>query len=297
MVLIVGLTIAFVSCWQVTLVSLAVFPVLLAAGKLQVHFTQGFSNETDEAYKECHKQVIEALLNYRTVISFNLQEKIMARYDELLAEPLKIAFKRGNITGISFGLAQALISCIFVLIFYIGALFIRDQNASVEGVYTAIYAIMFAAMSAGGNLGFVGGITDSRVALTNVMAIMDNNDETELYDLGSLQPVQGDVEFRNVTFSYPLRTQPVLSNVSFRISKGSKVGLVGASGCGKSTIVALLLRLYNPSSGQIYIDGRPIEGLDLQNLRLSYGVVSQEPVLFNRTVYENIKYNQETLSF
>lgn len=134
---------------------------------------------------------------------------------------------------------------------------------------------MFAAMSAGGNLGFIGGITDSIVALTNVMSIMEEDKQMEKYDEGVIQPIDGDVEFRNVTFSYPLRKQPVLNQVSFRIDRGSKIGLVGASGCGKSTIVALLLRLYKPDEGQIYLDDRPIEEFDLQHLRLSFGVVSQ----------------------
>lgn len=101
------------------------------------------------------------------------------------------------------------------------------------------------------------------------------------------------MEFRDVTFGYPLRKSNVLNKLSFTVEAGKKIALVGSSGCGKSTVISLLLRLYEPSSGCILIDGKPLREFDLINLRLSFGVVSQEPVLFNRTLYENIRYNQE----
>ena len=83
---------------------------------------------------------------------------MIARYDEILKGPLKVAIYKGNINGLVFGLAQALFSCMFCLVFFVGALMIRDYGVTVQGVYTAIYAIMFGAMSAGGNIGFVNAI-------------------------------------------------------------------------------------------------------------------------------------------
>lgn len=175
--LFLGLGIAFYYCWQITLASLALLPVLLIAGRIQMHFTNNYSTETDEANKRCHQQVVEALLNYKTVVSFNLQQKFINRYEDLLKEPLKIAVKRGNITGLGFGFAQAAISCIFALIFFLGALFIRNYHIGVLETYTAIYAVMFAAISAGGNLGFIGDMANAKVALLNVMHILEESEE------------------------------------------------------------------------------------------------------------------------
>jgi ATP-binding cassette subfamily B (MDR/TAP) protein 1 len=78
--MVLGLSLAFYSCWQITLVSLALIPVLLIAGKIQMQFVSNYSAETDDANKRCHQQVVEALLNYKTVISFNLQDKFVKRY-------------------------------------------------------------------------------------------------------------------------------------------------------------------------------------------------------------------------
>jgi ATP-binding cassette subfamily B (MDR/TAP) protein 1 len=150
-----GLIIAFYSCWQITLIAFSVIPVLLLAGKIQNQFTNGYSLQTDEANKKCHQKVVDALINYKTVVSFNLQIRFQSYYEELLNEPRKVAIKRGNIVGLTFGLAQALISCIFAMIFYIGALLIRDKGLRVLDIYTAIYAIMFSMMTAGTQLGFI----------------------------------------------------------------------------------------------------------------------------------------------
>jgi ATP-binding cassette subfamily B (MDR/TAP) protein 1 len=88
---------------------------------------------------------------------------------------------------VTFGFAQGIISCVFALIFFLAALFIRDYHVGVLEAYTAIYAIMFAAISAGGNLGFLGGISDSKVALVNVMNILNNQELAEEYGKGAIQ--------------------------------------------------------------------------------------------------------------
>ncbi|KAK9877179.1 hypothetical protein WA026_016927 [Henosepilachna vigintioctopunctata] len=101
----------------------------------------------------------------------------------------------------------------------------------------------------------------------------------------------GDIEFSRVHFSYPTRPQlPVLQGLNLKILSGKTVALVGCSGCGKSTVIQLLERFYNPTEGQIYIDNVNIARMDLQCLRANFGIVSQEPNLFDRTIAENIAY-------
>jgi ATP-binding cassette subfamily B (MDR/TAP) protein 1 len=95
------------------------------------------------------------------------------RYDELLEEPLKIASRKGNIAGLLYGLSQMILSCILALIFFVGSIFIRDLNMDVLKVFTAIYAIMFAAIQAGGNLQFVPNIVQLKVAAVNIFKVLD----------------------------------------------------------------------------------------------------------------------------
>lgn len=102
----------------------------------------------------------------------------------------------------------------------------------------------------------------------------------------------GRIEFKQVTFNYPTRRQKVLRKFNMDIPSGMKIGLVGHSGCGKSTITNLLLRYYDTSVGQILIDGIPIEQYDIGSLREQIGYVMQEPVLFNTTIKENILFGK-----
>lgn len=109
-----------------------------------------------------------------------------------------------------------------------------------------------------------------------------------------LDSFRGSIQFRNVKFHYPSRSSvTVLQGISFNINPGETVAIVGSSGCGKSTIVQLLERFYDPISGEIYIDGVNIKKLDIKWLRNQIGFVGQEPVLFDTTIMENIKHGKE----
>lgn len=108
----------------------------------------------------------------------------------------------------------------------------------------------------------------------------------------------GDLEYSRVYFSYPTRPDiPVLRGLDLNILGGKTVALVGSSGCGKSTIIQLLERFYNPTAGEVCVDDVDIRIMDLQHLRSHFGIVSQEPNLFDRTIAENIAYgnNQRTV--
>jgi len=108
-----------------------------------------------------------------------------------------------------------------------------------------------------------------------------------------LDSVRGEIDFDGVTFSYPTRPDiPVLKGLSFRAKPKQTVALVGESGCGKSTTVSLLERLYKPTGGTIKLDGVPIDELEIGWLRSQMGLVSQEPILFATTIYENIRYGK-----
>jgi ABC-type bacteriocin/lantibiotic exporter with double-glycine peptidase domain len=104
-------------------------------------------------------------------------------------------------------------------------------------------------------------------------------------------PIKGNIEFKNVSFKYENREKYVLDNLSLHVKEGEELALVGASGCGKSTVISLLLGFYRPTKGQILLEGIDIKDYDLHHLRSSFGVVSQEPLLFDETIAWNIRYN------
>lgn len=128
--------------------------------------------------------------------------------------------------------------------------------------------------------------------INRIPTIDPDNKEGEI-----LEEVRGEIEFRNVKFAYPSRPDtPVLQGLNLRVMPGKTIGLVGGSGSGKSTIISLLERFYNPVNGRIYLDKKSIKKLQLKWLRSQMGLVSQEPILFKTSIKENILFGNESAS-
>lgn len=209
---------------------------------------------------------------------------------------MQMGINKGMVSGFLYGLTQIMMFFIFGLIFYLGMVFMVRNNLDVADVFTAIYAVMFAGMTAGNNAHFIPDVGIAKKAAANIFTILDSSDEDQLQVEGGSKllktPIKGHIQINNISFKYESRDHFVFTDLSLEIKEGQKVGFVGPSGCGKSTIHQLLQRFYDPNEGQILVDGIDIKDYDIHHLRTSLGVVSQEPVLFNDTIGENIKYNR-----
>ncbi|MEK6713198.1 MAG: ATP-binding cassette domain-containing protein [Nitrospirota bacterium] len=139
-------------------------------------------------------------------------------------------------------------------------------------------------------------IQQSIAAAERVFAILDLDTE-KVTDKGTteLHGIKDKIELRNVSFKYPSSTKHAISDASFSVPHGKTVALVGSSGGGKTTIGNLLLRFYEPESGGIYIDGKDIRDFTLRSLRSHIGIVSQDVILFNDTVFSNIAYGKKDI--
>lgn len=151
-------------------------------------------------------------------------------------------------------------------------------------------------MSALPNLSF---ISEAKLAATKIFEVIDHdptiNSESEKAKV--LSHVRGEVEFKDVDFSYPSRPDAlVLRRFNLKVQAGKTVGLVGGSGSGKSTVISLLERFYDPINGDILLDGRKIKKLQLKWLRSQMGLVNQEPILFATSIKENILFGKEGAS-
>ena len=135
----------------------------------------------------------------------------------------------------------------------------------------------------------VGNMAKATVALGRINEIYTADRED--YTSGSSFDIKGDIEFKNVSFSFG--RQKIFENLSFTVPRGQTVAVLGASGSGKSTILALLARFYTPDSGTITIDGVDINDINLHTLRQSVGIVMQEPFLFGKTILENISITDD----
>lgn len=129
-------------------------------------------------------------------------------------------------------------------------------------------------------------------AADRIFDILDINPEIEnLPGATKIEKISGEVEFKDVTFAYNKSTE-VLKNVNFKIKKGERVALVGATGAGKTTIISLLSRFYDPTNGEILVDGKNIKKLDIESYRSQVGIMLQDTFLFSATIMENIRYGR-----
>jgi ATP-binding cassette subfamily B (MDR/TAP) protein 1 len=180
--LVAGIIIAFIFEWRTSLVALGLIPFMIIAGAVQMSFNAGFSDKTDSAYKDSSSLITEAMVNIRTVTSFGYEDMIVRKYEQKLILPMSIAVKKGNISGILFGLSQFIMFVVFALIFFLGTVFIRDNspNINIEDVFTAIYSIMFAGMTAGNNSHFMPDVAAAKNSAANLFLILDDEDEDQL---------------------------------------------------------------------------------------------------------------------
>ena len=295
---ITGCVIAFIASWQLTFVALGLSPLMIISGVIQAKFNAGFSAQTDEVYRESVNFVSEAVNNMRTVASFAKEDKLLANYGKKLEGPLKLATRKGNLSGLAFGFSQFGMFFVYALVFFIGAVFTIKIDLGYKDLFLSIFGVLFAAFGAGNAMQYAPDVGSAKTAAVNVFEILDREPKIKIDapNQNVKKEIKGEIEFRNVWFRYPTRAKHILRGVSFKINPSSKVAFVGPSGCGKSTIMSLLMRFYDVDQGEIYIDGVEIKNYDLRHLRYNFGVVSQEPVLFNGTIDYNIRYSKENAS-
>ncbi|CAF3917869.1 unnamed protein product [Rotaria sordida] len=172
----------------------------------------------------------------------------------------------------------------------------KDEAVGIFRLIVSIFAQCLGYLSGIGP--FFQSFSEARGAAASVFRLIDEGNDASVNEIDiwkedteAIYNINGDIEFDNINFSYPSRRDiPVLRNLSLIARAGQTTALVGSSGCGKSTCISLFLRYYEPSSGRIMIDGRLITDYHVQQLRQNIGVVSQEPILFGMSIYENIRF-------
>jgi ATP-binding cassette, subfamily B (MDR/TAP), member 1 len=172
-----GMIIAFYFSWSITLVTLALSPFIMLAGQLQAKFMTGFSAATDDAYKDSGNLIQEAVTNIRTVASFGNEQILLGFLNERLKKPESLIVKKANIAGVSLGYSQLMMFVIYAIVFYVGAIFHRDQGLHMRNMFASIFAIMFAAFGAGNNNQFMVDVGQAYNAAKNIFEILDTEDE------------------------------------------------------------------------------------------------------------------------
>ncbi|MBT9569249.1 MAG: ABC transporter ATP-binding protein/permease [Thiobacillus sp.] len=241
---------------------------------------------------EAYGRAIDSLLNYETVKYFGNEKYEAARYDQSLVEWEDMAMKSQRSLGL-LNAAQAGVIAIGVTL-----MVLRAANGVVEGTLTLGDLVMVNAflLQMFQPLSFLGvmyrQIKESITDVERMFALLKRPCEVEdAADARELDVTAGAVTFEHVDFAYN-PDRPILHDVSFTVPAGKTIAVVGASGAGKSTLARLLFRFYDASAGSILIDGQDIRHVTQDSLRAAIGVVPQDTVLFNDSIYYNIAYGR-----
>ncbi|XP_037597270.1 phosphatidylcholine translocator ABCB4 isoform X4 [Cebus imitator] len=290
-----GFIVGFIRGWKLTLVIMAISPILGLSAAVWAKILSAFSDKELAAYAKAGAVAEEALGAIRTVIAFGGQNKELERYQKHLENAKKIGIKKAISANISMGIAFLLIYASYALAFWYGSTLVISKEYTIGNAMTVFFSILIGAFSVGQAAPCIDAFANARGAAYVIFDIIDNNPKIDSFSERGHKPdsITGNLEFNDVHFSYPSRANiKILKGLNLKVQSGQTVALVGSSGCGKSTMVQLIQRLYDPDEGTINIDGQDIRNFNVSYLREIIGVVNQEPVLFSTTIAENIRYGR-----
>uniref|UniRef100_A0A0E0L5B3 MDR-like ABC transporter n=1 Tax=Oryza punctata TaxID=4537 RepID=A0A0E0L5B3_ORYPU len=294
--IIAGFIIAMVANWRLALVATVVLPLGGLQGFFQIKFLEGFSADAKVKYEEATQVAHDAVSSIRTVASFCAENRIMKAYYKKCEAPVRQGIRQGIVSGLGFGISYFVLYSTYALCFYVGAKFMLDGKATFTEIFRVFFALLMATIGVSQTSAMGSDSAKAKASASSIFAMIDRESKIDSSsdDGIVLADVTGELELHHVCFSYPSRPDiQIFRDMSLRIPSGKLVALVGESGCGKSTVIALLERFYDPDSGTVTLDGVDIKNLKVGFLRQQMGLVSQEPVLFNDTVRANIAYGKE----
>lgn len=292
-----ALALGFMLAVSPLLTGLALIPMVLLP-PVTLYFGRLIHRKTEriqEHLSTLTTAVQENLSGARIVRAYTQEESQIEDFDELNREYLDRNMELVRSTGAFYPSLSLMAGLGMLMVLYVGGrLVIADSISIGDFVAFGFYlAMMIWPLIA---LGWVVNLYQRGAAsLRRIVAVFDTapavRDPSQPTALGQ---VRGEIEFREVAFRYPDTERDVLRDVSFRVPAGSTVALVGPTGAGKSTVISLMTRLYDPTAGQVLLDGVPLPELPLRTVRDAIGVVPQDAFLFSETIAENIALGIDT---
>ncbi|KAG5527475.1 hypothetical protein RHGRI_028388 [Rhododendron griersonianum] len=288
-----GLVVGFVLAWRLALLSVAVIPGIALAGGLYAYILTSLTSKSSESYANASIIAEQAIAQIRTVYSYVGESKALNSYSDAIQHTLKLGYKAGMAKGLGLGCTYGMIFMSWALVFWYASLFIREGLTDGGKAFTTILSAVVGGMSLAQSLSNLGAFSKGKAAGYKLMKMIRQR-PTIIQDPSNgkcLAEFTGKIEFEDVTFSYPSRPDVIiLRDFTISFPAGKTTAVVGGSGSGKSTIVSLIERFYDPNQGQILLDNVDIKTLQLRWLRDQIGLVNQEPALFATTIAENILY-------
>ncbi|KAK3295645.1 P-loop containing nucleoside triphosphate hydrolase protein [Chaetomium fimeti] len=289
--LIAACAVALAIGWKLALVCIATMPIVIGCGFFRFWMLAHYQRRAKRAYSGSASYASEAITAMRTVAALTREDDVINQYKASLAIQQRSSLISVLKSSILYAASQSFMFLAFALGFWYGGTLIANYEYSMFQFFIVFASVIFGAQSAGSVFSFAPDMGKAVEATRELKTLFDRKPVVDTWaaDGEKLEATEGNIEFRDVHFRYPTRPeQPVLRGLNLSIQPGQYVALVGASGCGKSTTIALLERFYDPLAGGIFIDGKEISSLNVNEYRSFIALVSQEPTLYQGTIRENI---------
>ena len=278
--------------WKLALVTGVFIPLVLLSTYLQAKIIMGQDALEKEALEQSAKIAVEAISNIRTVASLRREGTFYKAFMSSLNEPHISARKKAWVRGFVYGFASSVALYAYGVCVYYGGWLIKHEGLDFKSVFKVGEMLIFGSMTISQAVAFAPSYNKAIGAANRIFSLLHRESAIDSTSKSGemLKQASGSVEFERVRFHYAGRNIAVLQDLNMSIESNQTVALVGPSGCGKSTCIQLLQRFYNTDHGRVAVDGGDIALTNVGSLRQNIGIVSQEPVLFNRTIAENIAY-------
>jgi len=290
-----GLGLLFYLEWRMAVGVLVTMPAIVLCVRyfsVKIHI---LSHQSMEQQANVSSQFQESLSAVSLIKAFSSETRTVGRLLSNLKAAFKISLEQSSVSSVANLAISSMPGIARAIVLALGAYWIIKGQWSLGSLlaFQAYLGYVFgpAQFLATANLD----LQNARAALERVSALFDIVPEENMGTGKTVERLTGEIEFKNVSFSYDDH-EPVLKDVSFRISPGERVAIVGPSGVGKTTLVSLILRFYRPTSGEIYFDGRPSSDYEVGSLRRRIGYVSQSTLLLSGTIMENLRYGNPDAS-
>jgi len=275
--------------WKLTLVALAVGPLIALFVRLLSRRLRGMAREAQHSMGELAHVLEETIECHKVVKVFGGQAYETRRFERANQRLRGFNMRQTVPAALTTPVTHMLAATAMAIILYLA---MEDSLAGriTVGEFASFFTAMLMLLAPLKHLTEINApLQRGLAAAESVFEMVDAPVEDDR-GTGVLARARGDIEFQDVGITYPTRTEPALSSVSFAVRPGETVALVGSSGGGKTTLVNLLPRFYSPQSGRVLLDGHDIQALRLESLRANIALVSQDVVLFNDTIRANIAY-------